>query len=885
MSKFGSYIIKKRVETIISWVNKMDAKGNITGLNTSEVLKSRKLNGSNVINNQKRNSFVKLLLESFGDPIIKILILVLAVKTVFLLESFNWFETLGIVIAILLASIISTISEYGSEKAFEKLQEETSKIKCKVYRNGELVNIFLEDVVVGDCILLSSGDKVPADGVVLSGNITCDESSFTGETKDVEKKINSEVYRGSIVLNNQAIIKITAVGSHTKYGKIASELLDKNPESPLRAKLRELANIISRIGYTGAILVFFSYLFSVIVIQNNFDINVIWQVLTTPKIIIGHIIYALTLAVTIIIVSVPEGLPMMIALVLSSNMKRMIKNNVLVRRMVGIETSGRLDVLFSDKTGTITKGVMEVTGLILGSGEVLRDYNEVKNYKNISKYILGNMKINNESKIDNNSNIIGGNITDKALMQFAYLYECKYKLVKQNYFNSENKYSSVIIDDGTKHELIKGAPELLLTKIREYYDVNGTKKAIDKSFIKSLILKYTNLGYRVLLLADKPNSYSDSLIYTAMVLLKDEISDTAFKATNSLINAGIHLIMVTGDAKETAVNIAREIKLVNSRDDIILTSKDLAIMSDDMIKSIFSRIKVIARALPTDKKRLVKIAQSLGKVVGMTGDGVNDSPALKCADVGFAMGSGSEVAKEASDIVILDNNLLSISKAVLYGRTIFKSIRKFIIFQLTMNICALTLSIFGPFLGISTPVTVMQMLWINMIMDTLAGLAFSFEPPLVEYMNNRPLKKDASILNSYMYSSILITGVYSAIILILFLKLPFLRNIFRFDIDQKYLMTAFFGLFVFSGVFNAFNARTNRINIFANLSKNQPFILIVLFIIVVQVILLYSGGHTFRTFGLTLKEFLVMMLFAISVIPVDVIRKLILKKNNLNTGV
>lgn len=854
------------------------------GLSNSEVLESRKLYGSNSLSNNDKNSFMKLLIESFGDPIIKILLIVLAVKTVFLFRYNDWFETLGIVIAILLASVISTISEYGSEKAFEKLQEESSKIKCKVRRNGEVCEVCIDDIVVGDIVILSAGDKVPADGNILDGKIYCDESSFTGETKDIEKIGGSEVYRGSVVLNGYATIKVVRIGVNSKYGSIAKELMDKNPESPLRNKLRELATIISKIGYTGAILVFFSYLFSVIFIQNNFNLSVAWNIICTPRIIFGHIIYALTLAVTIVVVSVPEGLPLMIALVLSSNMKRMVKSNVLVRRMVGIETAGRIDTLFSDKTGTITKGHMEVVGVILGDGLIIRSFSELSRY-NVSKKVLLGMKANNEAEINESGDIIGGNITDRALMDYARNYKYNYSVIKQDYFDSNKKYSSILIDDGSEHELIKGAPDVLTERVHDYYDKDGKIIKINKSIINDLNEKYTKLGYRVLMMCDKTNKYSDNLILVSLVLLKDEISDSARDAIKTISGAGVQVIMITGDAKDTAINIGSEIGLIKSDKDLVLTSKELSVMSDDMIKLMFDRIKVIARALPSDKSRLVRLGQSLNRVVGMTGDGVNDAPALKCADVGFAMGSGSEVAKEASDIVILDNNLKSISKAILFGRTIFKSIRKFIIFQLTMNLCALTLSIIGPFLGISTPVTVMQMLWINMIMDTLAGLAFSFEPALDEYMLSKPINKDESILNRYMYSSILVTGIYTAMLLILFLKLPFLKDLFRYDVQDKYLMTAFFGLFVFSGVLNSFNARTNRINILANITKNKPFIIIILFIIIVQLVLLYSGGNTFRTYGLNIKEFIIMLSFSLSVIPVDMIRKMYLKKYNLSTGV
>ncbi len=855
------------------------------GLSSSEVKTSQLKNGKNVISDEKKNSFFHLLLESLGDPIIKILLIVLAVKTVFLFQNFDWFETLGIVIAITLASIISTLSEYGSEKAFQKMQEESSKVKCSVIRDGGLVSVDLEDIVVGDIVKLSTGDLIPADGILIEGNLSLDESSFTGEAKDVSKKTLDTVYRGSVVLNGGAYIEITAVGTSTKYGKIALELLSKNPDSPLRIRLRNLAGIISKIGTIGAVLVMVSYLFSVIFIANSFDWAAIVKVITTPKILFGHIIYSLTLGVTIIIVSVPEGLPMMVALVLSSNMQRMVKNNVLVRRMVGIETSGSISTLFSDKTGTITKGNLEVVGLVLGNGKTIRNKDDLVGSPKLNYLISENMILNNEAKLSDDGTVLGGNITDKALMNYAKSKKVTARIIDQKYFSSSLKYSSVSIDDGIVHELIKGAPEVLLPNVKEIYNEQGRREYVDKAELEKQLKKYTSMGYRVIMLADKLRLDSEDLVFMCLVLLKDEVSANASKAVAMIEKANVHTVMITGDALDTSINIGREIGLLKSEDDVVLTSSELGKMSDDEVKTIYKKIRIIARALPTDKSRLVRIGQSMGEVVGMTGDGVNDAPALKCADVGFAMGSGSEVSKEAADIVILDNDLLSIGKAILYGRTIFKSIRKFVIFQLMMNLCALTLSILGPFLNINTPITVMQMLWINMIMDTFAGLAFSFEPPLEEYMYEKPIKKDEQIINKYMYSSIAVTGVYTALLLILFLKMPIFKDLFRLAVDDKYLMTAFFGLFVFSGVVNSFNARTNRINILANIEKNKPFIFIILFIVIIQIFLLYGGGEIFRTYGLTFKEFVVTLLLSFTVLPVDIIRKMIVKKTKMKTSV
>ena len=331
-----------------------------TGLTDNEVEESRKKYGSNTIPKKKRESFLKLLLGTFGDPIIKILLIALCVKVVFLFRNFNWYETIGIVISILLASFISSISEYGSVSAFDKLQEEILLTRCKVIRNNKEIEIPTTEVVVNDIVSLSSGDRIPADGIVIKGSVTVDESSLNGETKEVYKKNKDTVYKGSVVYSNNALIKITNVGENTYYGKIALELQDKQPTTPLKRRLEKLAQFISRIGYIGAFLVFISYLFKVIVINNNFDIVLIKDTISNFPILFGHILYGLTLCVTIIIVAVPEGLPMMITLVLSTNSKKMLKDNVLVRKMVGIEASGSLNVLLCDKTGTLTEGKLKI---------------------------------------------------------------------------------------------------------------------------------------------------------------------------------------------------------------------------------------------------------------------------------------------------------------------------------------------------------------------------------------------------------------------------------------------------------------------------------------------------------------------------------------------
>lgn len=849
-----------------------------TGLSNKEVFQNRLKYGNNALNYKNKNGFFRLILESFSDPIIKILLLALAIKIIFLFKDSNVYETLGIVIAICLATFVSALSEYGSEKAFEKLCEENSIIKVKVIRNSKKVIINIDEIVYGDIVCLESGDKVPADGKIIQGQIYVDESSLTGESYEKCKSLNDTIYMGSIVTEKSAMMEVTCVGEKTFYGKIANDIQEKTIESPLKTRLRDLAKDISKFGYFAAVLVLISYMYNALIVVNDFDLNKI----LTFKNFFPHLIYGVTLSVAVIVMAVPEGLPMMITLVLSSNMKRMINKNVLVRKLVGIETSGSLNILFTDKTGTLTEGKLSVTSFMTP---------EFKNYKSIEQINKNNSlrDIINLSLVYNNSSfftgnkIEGGNSTERAILSFCKNDDrSRFKIIDSKEFDSTNKYSWVDTNYNGKTVFFKGAYELILNKSLWYLTDTGKKRVlINKEKIQKYIESEMLKGKRVLAIAMSNSTNFDSLCLIGFVFLKDNIRKETVSAIRAIKSSGIQVVMVTGDSKQTAMAIARETKILDGPTDIVLTSEEFNKMTDEYLMNILPNLKVLSRALPQDKNRLVKISQAKGLIVGMTGDGVNDASALKKADVGFSLGSGTEVAKETSDIVILDDNIASITTAILYGRTIFKSIRKFVIFQLTVNVSAVLLSVIGPFIGVLSPVTVVQMLWINMVMDTLAGLAFAFEPALKEYMYEKPKNRNEKIINKYMKNQIILNSAYSCAISIFFLKSSFIKSIYRYDPNNKYLMTAFFGLFIFLAIFNAVNARTYRINTFANLFKNRVFIFVLLFIAVVQIILIYYGGDIFRATGLTKYEFEIMLLLAFTVIPFDFIRKIILKKRNI----
>lgn len=872
------------------------AKTVMRGLTREQVDASYRQHGNNALEAQKSAGFFAKLLANFGDPVIKILLLALCVNVIFLFRNQNWFETMGIAIAIALATLVSTISEYGSESAFRKMQEDAERIQARVMRDGMLISLPISELVVGDVVRLQAGERVPADGVLVSGTVYVDQSALNGESKEMRKQPQraassrwdlsnrEQLFRGSIVTSGEGVLRVGRVGSQTFYGDMARQMQEETRESPLKVRLNGLTKVISRLGYAAALLVFCVDLSLSLWAEAGHQLAGLWPILTHFPTLIGHLMHALTLAISIVVVAVPEGLPMMITVVLSSNMLRMMRDHVLVRKLVGIETSGSLNILFTDKTGTLTRGRLQVSHFLSAQGKSYDSLRKLKQCPALYRLVALQGVYNTDSEVSG-GRPLGGNATDRAILEYVLPGQTvSGRVLTKVAFDSAAKFSAVSVQaEGTLH-LVKGAPEKLLPHCTHAYQENGAIVPLsDQTLLRQQLTKMTQDGERVLALAISSHSVQPGQIPNGMTLigllsLRDQVRPEARKAVQQVQKAGIQVVMITGDNALTAQTIARQCGLLQGNPTYaVMTSDEMAQLSDAELKRRLHSLRVVARALPTDKSRLVRLAQECGLVAGMTGDGINDAPALKKADVGFAMGSGTEVAKEAGDIVILDDNFASIAKAILYGRTIFKSIRKFIVFQLTMNLCAVGVSILGPLVGVDTPVTVVQMLWINMIMDTLGGLAFAGEAPLKDYMKEPPKRRDEPILNGYMVNQILVTGLFTVGLCLFFLTSSWIRELFGYQSDPLYFLTAFFSLFVFCGVLNSFNARTHRINLLSHLWKNPAFVLIMAAVTVLQLLFIYYGGTLFRTTPLPFSELGFTFLLALLVLPLDLLRKIALR--------
>ena len=621
------------------------------GLSKEQIEESRRKYGDNTLTQPPRETFWSKLLGNFQDPIIRILIVALLVNAFFVyLGHGDWIETIGIFLAIILATFVSTWSEYSNENAFQKLQEEASRIRCKVWRDGEPQEIAIDNVVVGEAIILEAGDKIPADGILLEGTLKLDQAALNGESEEAKKTVapaefqwddgkidfldEHKLFRGSVVVEGTAVMQAVKIGDNSVYGQLTQELKDDERDSPLKLKLKGLAEQISKFGYAGGVLIALAVMLHKIYLAGSFAGY--FADMTT---VIADLVQAVILAIIIIVMAVPEGLPLMIAIVSSLNMRKMLHDNVLVRKLVGIETAGSLNLLFTDKTGTITKGQLEVVRFLTGDLQEITDFASLP--ARLKELTCQQVLINTSSTVTDGK-IVGGNMTEAALNNYVGAYRLPELPQRQRFtpFNSANKYSWAQVapaDGSAAYCLIKGAPEKLLQATDWYWSKDGSRLPLTdemKAALDNRMLELAGQAMRMLALCTYEGVPDDKLpdkglTLAGIVAIRDDVRPEAVEAIKAVQQAGVQVVMITGDRKETAVAIAKDAGLLQSAEDVVWTSDELAQMSDDEVKAKLTHLRVVARALPMDKSRLVRLAQELNLVTGMTGDGVNDSPALK----------------------------------------------------------------------------------------------------------------------------------------------------------------------------------------------------------------------------------------------------------------
>jgi calcium-translocating P-type ATPase, PMCA-type len=884
------------------------------GLSDKEVSKSREKYGSNIIPDSEPTTFWDEFKETFGDPMIRILLAIVVIMFImFFMGHAEIYEPIGTIVAVLVVAFVTAKTAVASDTKYRQLKDSTKKETCKVYRNGIIAVIEVNDVVVGDKIILQSGDKIPADGLLVSGDLRVDNSALNGEAEECKKFAASEgtqfpeeltgdtfvdkhsLFRGAVVFDGEGVLDVCKVGMKTMMGKMAEDMQDEEPDSPLKVKLSNLASQISVFGYVSAAVIVVLYMAYFVIKAGGFS----EYIATGWSSILLNVIESVSLAILIVVCAVPEGLPLMISLVLMQNTSRMLDHNVLVRKAVGIETAGSLNILFSDKTGTITKGSLEVVEFFTPGG-VCIPLNEIKNHGKLKSLLDIAIGKNSASMFDGEHRVIGGNATDQALMRFLgeeeYRFlsggddkEADYNVGLSQGFNSANKFSQAEIKE-LNQVFYKGAPEKFIDIAKKALDADGNVVELDIAALNEKINEYASRAMRVLAFGYsnsqlKEDKINEDVVLIGLVAIRDDVRPEAKEAIHEVQEAGIQVVMITGDRLETAVSIAKDAGLIKSESDMALTSAQLNSMSDEEVKKIIKDIRVIARALPTDKSRMVKLCQEMNLVVGMTGDGVNDSPALKRADVGFAMGSGTEAAKEAGEIVIIDDNFRSIKDAILYGRTIYNNILKFCKFQLVINVTAVIVSAISPFFGIVEPLKVTHLLFINLVMDSLGAIMLGNEPALEKYMLEKPRRRDESIISKAMAVQILVMAFWLTIVSFCFLKMPVFLNIFE---SKEKLYTAYFVLFVVAALFNGFNVRDDGFGIFKGLDENPGFIRVWIIIVIVQALIVNAAVIPFDAFKLIssmfsctpfgLNGWLVVFALAFTMISVDMLRKAMTKR-------
>lgn len=887
-----------------------------SGLTEQQVIQNREKYGVNLLTPPKRPSLWKLYLEKFQDPVIRILLVAVVLSFIISVIENEYAETIGILVAIFLATGISFYFEYDANKKFDLLNVVNEETPVKVIRNGKITEIPRKDIVVGDIVILETGDEIPADGQLVEAiSLQVNESNLTGEPIvnktidpehfDEEATYNSNLaMRGTTVVNGHGVMQVTDVGDQTEIGKVARQSTEESTEpTPLNIQLTKLAKLIGKIGFTVAAATFL--IFVIKDLYAYFSVNTVdeWsEYLVVAQIILKYFM----MAVTLIVVAVPEGLPMSVTLSLALNMRRMLSTNNLVRKMHASETMGAITVICTDKTGTLTQNQMQVYQSDfygLGDKQELGD-NE------LSKLIIEDISINSTAfleELDNGGKFKGvGNPTEVALLLwlnqkgYNYLsYREDADIVNQLTFSTERKFMATITDSpllGKRVLYIKGAPEIILQKCKEIL-LDNTKVPVSEyqSKIEEQLLSFQNMAMRTLgfaykILNDKEEGKPEDLVeekdltFIGIVAISDPVRPDVPAAVEKCQSAGIQVKIVTGDTPATATEIARQIGLwdENDTDRNRITGVNFEKLTDPEALEQIGDIKIMSRARPTDKQRLVQLLQKKGEIVAVTGDGTNDAPALNHAHVGLSMGSGTSVAKEASDITLLDDSFNSISTAVMWGRSLYKNIQRFIVFQLTINFVALLIVLIGSFIGTELPLTVTQMLWVNLIMDTFAALALASIPPNEDVMKEKPRKNTDFIISRPMAYNIIGIGILFLIallgILIYYNRTP--------EGVTTYRLTVFFTFFVMLQFWNLFNARVFGTNdsAFKGLSKSYGMLLVALLILLGQFLIVQFGGAVFRTEPLDAKTWLIIIAVTSLVLWVGeivrLIKRLIQNKND-----
>ena len=839
------------------------------GLTDEQVRKSREEHGVNLLTPPKRPSLWKLYLEKFEDPVVRVLLVAALFSLIISIVENEYAETIGIIVAILLATGIGFFFEYDAGKKFDLLNAVNEETLVKVIRNGHVQEIPRKDVVVGDIVVLETGEEVPADGELLEAiSLQVNESNLTGEpvvTKTtVEADFDEEatyasnrILRGTTVVDGHGTMRVEAVGDATEIGKVARQSTEQNTEpTPLNIQLTKLANLIGKIGFSVAGLAFLIFFVKDVVLVYDFSsFHTFRDWLPALQATLQYFM----MAVTLIVVAVPEGLPMSVTLSLALNMRRMLSTNNLVRKMHACETMGAITVICTDKTGTLTQNLMQVYEAKLDESQP----------DLIAEGIATNSTAFLEEKGENEKPSGVGNPTEIALLLWLNAQGKNYmplreqaKIVNQLTFSTERKYMATLVDSpiqGKRVLYIKGAPEIVMSKCQ--------LSSQEVTSFNEQLLAYQNKAMRTLGLAYKyiPEGASEDcselvneggLTFLGIFAISDPIRPDVPDAVKKCQSAGISVKIVTGDTPGTATEIARQIGLWKPEDTERnrITGVEFAALSDEEALERVLDLKVMSRARPMDKQRLVQLLQQKGAVVAVTGDGTNDAPALNHAQVGLSMGTGTSVAKEASDITLLDDSFHSIATAVMWGRSLYKNIQRFIVFQLTINVVALLSVLLGAFFGTELPLTVTQMLWVNLIMDTFAAMALASIAPSMDVMNEKPRKRTDFIISPAMRNNIF--GVGLGFLVILMGLLVYFKNL-PGGMDTRHL-TIFFTIFVMLQFWNLFNASVFGTNhsFFKDASHAMGMLGVAAIILVGQLLIVSFGGKVFRTVPLSVEDWI-----------------------------